>query len=38
MKMLALRRTNKSIIAHATYIYTFKGTTSLEMLQVMACK
>ena len=38
MKVLALRRTSKSIIAHTTYTYTFKVTTSLETLHVMACK
>ena len=38
MKVLALRRTSKSITAHTTYIYTFKGTTSLETLHAMACK
>lgn len=37
MKVLALRRTSKSITAHTTYIYTFKGTTSLETLHAMAC-
>ena len=38
MKVLALRRTSKSIIAHITYTFTFKGTTSLETLHAMACK
>ena len=38
MKVLALRRTSPSMIAHTTYIYTFKGTTSLETLHAMACK
>ena len=37
MKVLALRRTSKSITARTTYIYTFKGTTSLETLHAMAC-